>query len=215
MAAAAHQDRPRRTARARASVLTLALSVLGLAAPARAAAPAKLPPAVSKEMTESIVAVDKALGLESWPARGEKPCVDRGGQGITVKDVGVEETRKCAASVIEKGYPELGKSYVLAVMMAAIGPVTVTAFGTGDLTGWAAYSCDPERKCLPVKMSPDNKWGKRMIDRQAKVCADPNTIWFPAGQRACPGAGAATTPPAPPATATPPATPPPATPRAH
>jgi len=181
----------------------LALALMVRAAPAGAAAPAKLPPAVSKEMTEAIVAVDKALGLESWPARGEKPCIDRGGQGITAKDVGVDETRKCAASAIEKGFPELGKSYVLAVLMAGIGPVTVMALGTGDLASWAAYSCDPGRKCLPTKLNPDNKWGKRMIERQAKACSDPKTIWFPAAQRACAGAapapasatGSATTPP--------------------
>jgi hypothetical protein len=162
-------------------------------------------------MTEVIVAVDKALGLESWPARGEKPCVDRGGQGITAKDVGVEETRKCAASAVDKGFPELGKSYVLAVLMAGIGPVTVVTLSTGDLSGWAAYSCDPGRKCLPTKLNPDNKWGKRMVERQAKACSDASTIWFPSGQRACLAGATAPAPAKPPAPAAQ-TTPPPAAP---
>jgi hypothetical protein len=177
--------------------------VLFLAAAGAGAAPAKLPPPVAKEMAESVVAVDKALGLESWPAHGDKPCVDRGGLGATIKDVSVEDARKCAGSAIEKGFPELGKSYRLAVLMASIGPVTVVAVGTADTTrGWGAYSCDPGRKCPPTKMEPDKKWGKRLIDWQAKACAAPETIWLPAGQRACEGvpaaapvAPAATTPP--------------------
>jgi hypothetical protein len=170
--------------------------LMALVAAEAAAAPGKLSPAVSKEMTESIVAVSKVLGLESWPARGVKACVDRGGQGITAKDVSAEDARKCAATAIEKGFPELGKSYVLAIPMAAVGPVTVLAFGIGGSEGWAAYSCDPERKCNPVKLSAPSKWGKRMAERQAKACAETTTLWFPAEQRACPGA-----PAAPPATA--------------
>jgi len=107
--------------------MSIGLLVVALVAAEAGAptAPGKLSPAVSKEMTESIVAINKALGLESWTARGAKPCVDRGGQGITAKDVSAEDTRKCAASVIDKAFPELGKSYVLAIPMAAVGPVTV------------------------------------------------------------------------------------------
>src|ERR1700733_10533587 len=107
-------------------------------------APGRLAPAVAKEMTESIVAANKALGLESWPMHGAQPCIDRGGQGITAKEVTTDETRKGAAAALDKGFPELGKSYVLAVPMASIGPVTVIALGIGDSQGWAAYSCDPE-----------------------------------------------------------------------
>jgi hypothetical protein len=156
-------------------------------------APGKLAPAVSKEMTEAIVAVNKALGLESWPMHGAQPCVDRGGQGITAKDVTPEETRKCGAAALEKGFPELGKSYALAVQMASIGPVTVIALGLGDSAGWGAYSCDPDRKCNPVKLTAPSKWGKRTAERQAKSCADPATLWFPAdaNQHACPSASSA------------------------
>ncbi len=156
------------------------------AAPAAPPATGKLAPTVSKEMTEAILALNKALGLESWPARGIKPCLDRGGQGITAKEVTPEGTKACAASMIAKGFPGLGKSYVLAIPMASIGPVTVIAFGIGENAGWAAYSCDPERKCNPVKLSAPSKWGKRMAERQVKACADAATLWFPEGQKSCP-----------------------------
>ncbi|HET6150758.1 MAG TPA: hypothetical protein VFH68_24690 [Polyangia bacterium] len=146
---------------------------------------AKLPAELAQEMADAVVAVDKALGLESWDARGNKPCIDRGGLGATAKDVGVEETRRCAATSLDKGLPSLGKSYVLAILMADIGPVTVVALGTGDAAGWGAYSCDPGRKCPPIKLELGKKWGKRLIDRRAKACAQTNTIWFPPEKRAC------------------------------
>jgi len=173
------------------------------AASTGAAAPGRLAPEVSKEMQAIIVAANKALGLESWPVRDIKPCVDRGGQGITAKDVTADDTRKCAASAIDKGFPELGRSYVVAIPMADVGPVTVLALGIGDSNGWGAYSCDPDRKCLPVKIGAPNKWGKRMADRVASACNDPRTLWFPIDKRACPG-GAAPAPGAAP-TAPPPA----------
>jgi hypothetical protein len=168
--------------------LTLLMMLMALADAPAAEPPAagKLAPAVAKEMTEVIVTVNKALGLESWPTRGAQPCIDRGGQGITTKNVGADETRKCASSVVDKGFPGLGKSYVLAVPMAVIGPVTVLAIGINESAGWAAYSCDPERKCNPVKLSAPSKWGKRTAERKAKACADAGTLWFPADQKACP-----------------------------
>ena len=159
-------------------------------APAAKTAPGKLSPELAKEMTEALVAVSKSLGLESWPSHGVTPCVDRGGQGITAKSVSPEETRKCAMAAIEKKFPELGKSYVLAVPMVALGPVTVFAVGLGDNADWSAYSCDPLRKCTPVKLSAPSKWGKRMAERRAKACAEETTLWFPADQKAC---GATTT----------------------
>src|ERR1700710_2110693 len=91
-----------------------------LATAATAPAPGKLSPAVSKEMADAIIAVNKSLGLESWPAHGVKPCVDRGGQGVLAKDVTPDDTRKCAAAAVEKGLPGLGKAYVLAVLMGEI-----------------------------------------------------------------------------------------------
>jgi len=147
---------------------------------------AKLPPETAKEMSEAIIAVNKALGLESWPMQGATPCIDRGGQGITAKDVSAEDTRKCALTAIEKGFPELGKTYVLAILMASIGPFTVIALGIGDAAGWGAYSCDPGRKCPPMKINPTTKWGKRLAERQARACTETATVWFPAAQRVCP-----------------------------
>lgn len=150
----------------------------------------KLPADLAKEMADAVVAIDKVLGLESWTAHGDKPCIDRGGLGATAKDVGVEETRKCAATGISNGLPSLGKSYVLAILMADIGPVTVVALGIGDAAGWGAYSCDPGRKCPPQKLDASKKWGKRLIERREKACAQPNTIWFPEGQKDCGGEAA-------------------------
>ena len=153
-------------------------------APARS--PGKLNPETSKQMQGAIVAVNKALGLESWPMHNIKPCVDRGGQGITAKDVTPEETRKCAETALSKEFPELGKSFVLAIPMTEIGPVTVLALGTGADAGWGAYSCDPDRKCLPVKIGGTAKWSKRIAERQQKACSETTTLWFPADQKSCP-----------------------------
>ena len=190
------------------TTLLLALAATLTAANAGPAAPGRLSPEVSKEMQAIIVAANKALGLESWPMHDIKPCVDRGGQGITAKDVNADETRKCAASAIDKAFPELGKSYVVAVPMTEVGPVTVLALGIGDSEGWGAYSCDPDRKCLPVKIGAANKWGKRMADRQTSACNDPRTLWFPIDKRACSGGAAPTAAAAPGAPAAPTAPPP-------
>lgn len=167
--------------------------VAGMMLMAAASAPApgklssnKLSPAVSKEMADAIIAVNKSLGLESWPAHGVKPCTDRGGQGILAKDVKPEDTRKCAEAAVEKGLPELGKSYVLAILMGEIGPVTVIAVGKNDAAGWGAYSCDPTRACKPMKIGAANKWGQRLGERHTKACGATTTIWVPADQRACP-----------------------------
>ncbi len=187
---------------------TTVLMLASLAA-ASPTAPGKLPSGVSSEMMAAIVATNKSLGLESWPMHDVKPCIDRGGQGITAKDVTPEETRKCAAAAVEKNFPELGKSYVLAIQMASIGPVTVLAIGIGGGEGWAAYSCDPDRKCLPVKIGGANKWGKRVAERLARACSESTTLWLPADKRACTDATTpattATAAPPPAATAPPPA----------
>jgi hypothetical protein len=165
-------------------VATLWIALLHLSASDPPIA-AKLPTELAQEMADAVVSLDKALGLESWAAHGNKPCIDRGGLGATAKDVGVEDTRRCAATGLEKGFPSLGKSYVLAVLMADIGPITVLALGAGDGAGWGAYSCDPGRKCPPTKLDASKKWGKRLIDRRAQACAETTTIWFPADKRAC------------------------------
>jgi hypothetical protein len=166
--------------------IVLMAATMAAAAEGASATPGKLAPEVSKQMMASIISVSKALGLESWPMRNVQPCVDRGGQGITAKDVTPEETRKCTDAAVASGFPELGKSFVLAVPMTSVGPVTVLALGIGDSTGWAAYSCDPERKCLPVKIGGEAKWSKRMAERQAKACDESTTLWFPTDKKSCP-----------------------------
>jgi hypothetical protein len=148
---------------------------------------AKLEAGVGKEMTAAIVAVNKALGLETWDAHGEKPCVDRGGLEAMAKDVGPEETRECASAAIAKSFPNLGQEYVLGVPMADIGPVTVFAIGIDDSEGWGAYSCDPTRKCPPTKLGAASKQAKRLVDRYHRACSDPRTVWFPDRERVCAG----------------------------
>lgn len=161
------------------------------AAGAAPAPVAKLPAAVAHEMSEAIVAVNKALGLESWPLHGAQPCVDRGGEGTMAKDVSPTDTRRCAEAALAAGFPALGKSYALAILMSPVGPVTAIAIGTADAAGWGGYSCDPGRKCLPTKLQAGSKWGQRLLDRRQKACADGTTVWLPAAAHLCatPAAG--------------------------
>jgi len=121
---------------------TLAWTLLIAGSPAT-----KLQPEVAKEMTNVIVAINKALGLENWAVEGEEPCVDRGGMEATAKDVSAEDARRCAASAIDKGFPNLGTEYAVGIPMADIGPATVFVIGRNGTEGWGAYSCDPSRKC--------------------------------------------------------------------
>ena len=169
---------------------------------------AKLEPAVGKEMTAAIVAVNKALGLENWTAHGEQPCVDRGGLEATAKDVGPEETRECASTAIAKGFPGLGVDYALGIPMADIGPVTVFAIGIASSDGWGAYSCDPTRKCAPTKLSATSKQAKRLAERYRRACSEEKTVWLPARENVCAGTEmttASTPAPAPTAAKVPPA----------
>jgi hypothetical protein len=188
-------------------MLSAVLSVWWALAPGAPAssdkAPAgKLPTSVATEMQDAVLALNKVLGLESWPLRGVKPCVDRGGDGSSTKLVSAAEARTCAATALEHKFPGLGHDYVLTVLMASIGPATVLAFSTGAASGYGAYSCDPERKCRPLRLEPDSKWGKRLLERQARACSEPDTIWFPADARVCSGLTTPATPPVPAATGT-------------
>jgi hypothetical protein len=136
-------------------------------------------------MTDAIVAVNKALGLENWDAKGVEPCVDRGGLEATIKDVSAEDARDCAYSAIEKGFPGIGKYFWIGIPMAGIGPITVFAIGVNEAEGWGAYSCDPTRKCNPTKLSATSKQAKRLAERYRKACQDAKTIWFPGREDIC------------------------------
>lgn len=161
----------------------------------------KLEPALAREMTEVIVAINKNLGLESWTVEGEEPCVDRGGLEATAKDVKPEDARACAARAIEKGFPNLGKAYAVGIPMADIGPATVFAVGQAGAEGWGAYSCDPSRKCPPTKLSAGSKQAKRLAERYRRACQDGKTIWFPSRDAVCSGIPVTTTTTPPPTAA--------------
>lgn len=164
--------------------------------------PGRLDPLVGREMTAIVVAINKALGLESWTSEGQEPCVDRGGLEATAKDVSAADARRCAGSAIEKGFPNLGKDYYVGIPMADIGPATVFAIGQNGAEGWGAYSCDPSRKCPPTKLAAGSKQAKRLADRYRRACEDAKTIWFPSRDGVCSGIATAST-----AEATPPPAP--------
>src|SRR5436853_583529 len=108
------------------------LTVVALCVPARSEGPA---PKAGKEMAQVLAALDQALGLESYPP---PRCLKwDSGHPITR-----EETQACADKAIAGGsFPELGKSYVVAVLMSAVGPQTLLAIAL-DAPGWAVLSCD-------------------------------------------------------------------------
>ena len=160
--------------------------MLWAAAEAASGPVAKLPAPVAKEMAAIVVALNKVLGLESWPAQGFESCLDRGGLEATAKDVSAEDTRKCAETARDAGFSELGRSYVIGIPMAGIGPVTVFAVGLGAAQGWGAYSCDATRgKCPPTKFDGLSKQAKRMAERYRRACADKATVWLPAREGVC------------------------------
>jgi hypothetical protein len=134
-------------------------------------------PKAGKEMAHALELLDQSLGLESYP----KPhCVKWGyGHQITV-----EEVKKCADEALKKEpLPELGKSYVIAVLMAPVGPQTLIAIAL-DAPGWAVLSCDPGKPCPPRHTGTD-KMGKRVTDRTDRACKNDSTLWLPE-RKGCP-----------------------------
>jgi len=168
-----------------APMLVVIAWTLCAAAEAATGPVAKLPAPVAKEMATAVVELNKVLGLESWPAQGFESCLDRGGLEATAKDVSAEDTKKCADTALDAGFPELGRSYVIGIPMAGIGPVTVFAIGLAQAEGWGAYSCDTTRKCPPTKLNGPSKQAKRLADRYRRACADSATIWLPAREGVC------------------------------
>src|SRR5258706_10855775 len=86
-----------------------------------AAAPAREGPKSAKEMLQAMEAVNRALGLESTPP----PHCLKWGFGHQITN---DEVRACAEKALKaETLPELGKSYVLAVLMSAGRPQTLVA----------------------------------------------------------------------------------------
>jgi len=133
---------------------------------------AKLPAATAKEMTEVIIAVNKALGSRTGRRRARSRAWIAAASRRPSRRFSAEDTRQCASTAIAHGFSGLGKDYALGIPMAHIGPVTVFAIGIGEAEGWGAYSCDPKRRCAPTKLSAGSKQAKRLTERRAKACAD-------------------------------------------
>jgi hypothetical protein len=143
-----------------------------------AAASAKEPaPKSGKEMVTALSALDGSLGLESYPP---PHCLKWGfGHQITIDEVKVSADK----ALKDVALPDLGKTYVIAILMAAVGPQTMIAVAL-DAPGWAVLSCDPGKPCPPRHAGTD-KMGKRVVDRLDRACKSDTTIWIPE-KKGCP-----------------------------
>jgi hypothetical protein len=157
-----------------AVAVAVAVAFLG---PAAGAAGKDSPPA-AKEMAKALATLNQSLGLQNYP---EPHCLVRE-FGKMIKP---EQVKACAETTFKDRapYPELGKSYVLVVLMAEVGPSTVVAVST-DHPGWAVLSCDPGKPC-PARKAGDDKMGKRVVDRLDRACKNATTVWFPE-RKGCP-----------------------------
>lgn len=138
-------------------------------------------PAPSKEsaveMLKAMRLLDKSFGLESMP----KPHCLKWGYGHIIT---ADEVKACAKQALDgQELPGLGTKYVLATLMAEIGPQTVIAVSL-DPPGYTVLSCDPTRPCPPRKPGPD-KFGLRVTDQMNRACTKDTTLWFPA-KKGCP-----------------------------
>jgi hypothetical protein len=129
------------------------------------------------EMLKAVRLLDTSFGLESMPP---PHCLKWGfGHEITV-----DEVKACAKKALDgQTLPGLGVKYVLATIMAAVGPQTIIAVSI-DPADWVLLSCDPGKPCPPRKPGPD-KYGKRVIDAVQRACSKPDTIWIPE-KKGCP-----------------------------
>ena len=160
--------------------------MLWAAAQAAAGPVAKLPVPVAKEMAAAVVALNRVLGLEAGPPRACNRALTAAAWKPPPRTSARKTPRSCADTALDAGFPELGKSYVIGIPMAGIGPVTVFAIGIGPAEGWGAYSCDATRpKCPPTKLDGPSKQAKRLADRYRRACADSATIWLPAREGVC------------------------------
>jgi hypothetical protein len=129
------------------------------------------------EMLKAMRILDKSFGLESMP----KPHCLKWGYGHIIT---ADEVKACAKDALAgQELPGLGTKYVLATLMAEIGPQTVIAVSLAP-TGWTVLSCDPTRPCPPRKPGPD-KFGLRVTDQMNRACTKETTLWFPE-KKGCP-----------------------------
>ena len=134
-------------------------------------------PKAAKEMAQAIEVINKSLGLESFP---EPHCLKRSMDHEITND----EVKSCGDAALH-AFSALGKDYVVAVLMAAVGPQTVIVVAL-DAPGWVTLSCDPGKPCPPRHAGSD-KMGKRVVDRLDRACKNATTVWFPE-KKGCPAA---------------------------
>lgn len=155
--------------------LTLAVAfVLSAAARADAPGPSKQ---TNAEMLNALRLLDKSFGLESMPP----PHCLKWGYGHQITG---DEVKACAKSALEgQALPGLGSKYVLATIMAEVGPQTIIAVSI-DPANWVVLSCDPGKPC-PARKPGADKFGKRVVDAVQRACTKPTTIWIPE-KKGCP-----------------------------
>jgi hypothetical protein len=158
-----------------AVILAVSLALGGsTSAHAREPSPSK---ELAAEMLKAMHLLDQSFGLESFP----KPHCLKWGYGHIIT---ADEVKACAKQALDgQALPGLGTKYVIAAIMADIGPQTILAIVL-DPPGWAVLSCDPNRPCPPRKPGPD-KFGMRVTDQINRACTKPTTIWFPE-KKGCP-----------------------------
>jgi hypothetical protein len=158
----------------RAAVIIVVLACAASVARAKEEKPSK---ELAAEMLKAMHLLDKSFGLESMPP----PHCLRWGYGHLNS---ADEVKACAQKALEgQALPGLGTKYVLATLMAEIGPQTVIAVVL-DPPGWTVLSCDPTRPCPPRKPGPD-KFGMRVADQMNRACSKTTTLWFPE-KKGCP-----------------------------
>jgi hypothetical protein len=157
-------------------VIGLTLVVAAASAWARANRPGPTKE-MSAEMLKAVHLLDKSFGLESMPP----PHCLKWGFGHTITP---DEVKACAKQALDgQTLPGLGTKYVLATLMAVVGPQTIIAVSL-DPVDWVLLSCDPGKPCPPRKPGPD-KMGKRVIDVMQRACSKPTTLWLPE-KKGCP-----------------------------
>ncbi len=160
----------------RAAIAVVMVALVGAPAPARAKEPVPSKE-LAAETLKAMHLLDKSFGLESFP----KPHCLKWGFGHLIT---ADEVKACAKQALDgQELPGLGTKYVIATLMADIGPQTIIAVVL-DPPGYTVLSCDPNRPCPPRKPGPD-KFGMRVTDQMNRACTKPTTIWFPE-KKGCP-----------------------------